>query len=125
MFRDMAAVRRTGWEGSMDVNKLWQNFLDTVQNHYLDFEGRVGRPQYWYFVLVSAVLGIAVGIVAGITGLRLLQTLFDLAMLAPWLAITARRLHDVGKPTSWVYILAIPFLLEILLGLMAVGSMFF
>jgi uncharacterized membrane protein YhaH (DUF805 family) len=109
----------------MDVNKLWQNFADTVQNHYLDFEGRIGRPQFWYFVLVNAVVGIGVSIIAGITGLRLLETLFSLGMLAPSLGMAARRLHDVGKPTSWIYILAIPFVLEIFLGLMAVGSMFF
>jgi uncharacterized membrane protein YhaH (DUF805 family) len=112
-------------EGDMDVNKLWQNFLDTVQNHYMDFEGRVGRPQFWYFILVNAVIGVGVGIIAGITGLRLLESLFSLGMLLPTLALTARRLHDVGKPTSWVYILAIPFVLQILLGIMAIGSVFF
>jgi uncharacterized membrane protein YhaH (DUF805 family) len=32
--------------GQMDINKLWQNFLDTVTNHYMDFNGRVGRAQF-------------------------------------------------------------------------------
>jgi uncharacterized membrane protein YhaH (DUF805 family) len=104
----------------MDVNKLWQNFLDTVQNHYMDFDGRVGRPQFWYFVLVNVVISIGVGI-----HINLLQTLYSLVMLLPSLGMAARRLHDVGKPTSWIYILAIPFILEILLGIMAVSSMFF
>ena len=109
----------------MDVNKLWQNFADTVQNHFMDFDGRVGRPQFWYFVLVNAVISIGVSIVAGITGLHVLDSLYSLGMLLPMLGMTARRLHDVGKPTSWVYILAIPFILEILLGFAAVAGMFF
>ncbi|HUB85016.1 MAG TPA: DUF805 domain-containing protein [Rhizomicrobium sp.] len=109
----------------MDVNKLWQNFADTVQNHYLDFEGRVGRSQFWYYVLVNIVVGILVDIVAGLTGLGLLRTIYSLGLLLPSLGITARRLHDVGKPTSWIYLLAIPFLLEILLGIVAAGGMFF
>jgi uncharacterized membrane protein YhaH (DUF805 family) len=109
----------------MDVNKLWQNFADTVQNHYLDFEGRVGRSQFWYFVLVNIVISLAVSIVAGATGLGLIRSLYSLGMFLPSLGMTARRLHDVGKPTSWIYILAIPFILEILLGFLAVGSMYF
>jgi uncharacterized membrane protein YhaH (DUF805 family) len=109
----------------MDFNKLWQNFADTVQNHYLDFDGRVGRPQFWYYVLVNVVVGVLVSIVANITGLGLLRALYSLGLFLPTLGITARRLHDVGKPTSWVYILAIPFILEILLGILAFGGMFF
>src|SRR6202012_132483 len=36
-------------EKQMDFNKLWANFLDTVQNHYVDFNGRVDRAQFWYY----------------------------------------------------------------------------
>jgi uncharacterized membrane protein YhaH (DUF805 family) len=108
----------------MDFNKLWQNFADTVQNHYLDFDGRVGRPQFWYYVLVNVVVGIIVSFVASVTGLGLLRTLYSLGLFLPSLAITARRLHDVGKPTTWVYILAIPFILEILLGILSIGGVF-
>ena len=43
-------------EGRMDINKLWQNFLDTVTNHYFDLNGRVGIAQFWYFVLVEVVI---------------------------------------------------------------------
>jgi uncharacterized membrane protein YhaH (DUF805 family) len=87
----------------MDVNKLWQNFLDTVTNHYIDFNGRVGRSQFWYYVLVCFVLAIGVGIVGAVTT-RLLSSLFALALLLPNLGMGVRRLHDVGKPG--IYILA-------------------
>lgn len=109
----------------MDVNKLWQNFLDTVTNHYLDFDGRVGRPQFWYYILVQFVIGIGVGIVASILHLYGLSSLYGLALFAPTLGMIARRFHDVGKPTSWVLILAIPLILQLVLGLFALLSVFF
>jgi uncharacterized membrane protein YhaH (DUF805 family) len=105
----------------VDFNKLWQNFLDTVTNHYMDFNGRVGRAQFWWYILVVVVLSIGVSIVASVT-VHLLSTLFSLAMLLPNLGMNVRRLHDVGKPGIWVLILAVPLLLMILLGLLVVLS---
>ena len=89
----------------MDFNKLWQNFVDTIQNHYMDFEGRVGVPQFWYFILVS----VGVLVIAGILGafvLGLLAPLVGLALLLPTGALAARRLQDSGQNGSlvWVWI---------------------
>jgi uncharacterized membrane protein YhaH (DUF805 family) len=101
----------------VDFNKLWQNFVDTVTNHYMDFNGRVGRAQFWYYIAVAVVLGIGVSIVAAIVT-HLLSTLFALALLLPNLGMTVRRLHDTGKPGIWALLLLVPFLVQILLGLM-------
>ena len=49
---------------NMDINRLWQNWLDTITNHYADFNGRVGRPQFWYYVLVTVVLSGVVALIA-------------------------------------------------------------
>jgi uncharacterized membrane protein YhaH (DUF805 family) len=105
----------------VDINKLWQNFLDTVTNHYMDFNGRVGRAQFWYYVLVMAVISVGVSIVASVTT-HLLSTLFSLAVLLPNLGMNVRRLHDVGRPGIWVLLLAIPALLMILIGVLVVMS---
>jgi len=60
----------------LDINKIWQNFTDTVSGHYSDFAGRVGRTQFWYFIAVYVVLGILISVVGDITftgrGLRAL-----------------------------------------------------
>lgn len=109
----------------INVSQLWQHFVDTVTNHYLDFEGRISRAHYWYYILVYVVVAIAVSIVANIIGLPFLSSLFGLALFLPTLGMTARRLHDVGKPTSWVLVLAIPFLLELLLGFLTLASIMF
>jgi uncharacterized membrane protein YhaH (DUF805 family) len=108
----------------MDFNKLWQNFVDTVTNHYLDFNGRVGRAQYWYYILVVFVLAIGVWLVGSVTT-RALSSLFSLALLLPNLGMTVRRLHDTGKPGIWVLLPLIPGVLMIVLGSLAVlGGVF-
>ena len=106
----------------LDVKQLWSHFLDTVTNHYLDFNGRVSRAHYWYYVLVYVVVAIGVSIVGGAINLPMLRSLYGLALFLPSLGMTARRIHDVGKPTSWVLILAIPLVLQLLLGLLTVAS---
>src|SRR5665213_430263 len=92
----------------MDFSKLWQNFLDTVQNHYMDFNGRVGRAQFWYFVLVSIGVIVIVSIVAGILHIGLLGPLAGLALLLPTGALAARRIQDTGQNGSliWIWIIA-------------------
>jgi uncharacterized membrane protein YhaH (DUF805 family) len=106
----------------MDFNKVWQNFLDTVTNHYVDFNGRVGRTQFWYYILVTFVLAIIVGIVASVT-IPALSTLFSLALLLPNLGMGVRRLHDTNKPGIYIVILLIPAALLLLMGILS-GLMF-
>src|SRR3569832_2423937 len=100
----------------MDFNKLWQNFVDTVTNHYLDFNGRMGRAQYWYYILVVFVLAIGVAIVASVTT-RALSSLFSLALLLPNLGMTVRRLHVSGLLGFWVVLLLFFGVLLFLFGL--------
>lgn len=100
---------------NLDVNRLWQNYVDTITKHYVDFTGRVGVKQYWYFVLVNFVIAIVLAIVS-----RSLSDLYSLAVLLPTLGLTVRRLQDTGKPGSWVLIAFIPIVLMILLGIVSI-----
>ncbi|HUO88110.1 MAG TPA: DUF805 domain-containing protein [Rhizomicrobium sp.] len=88
----------------MDFNKLWQNFVDTVLNHYFDLKGRVGRPQFWYFVLVEVAAAIIVGIIGNIILAGLIGPLFALAMTLPNLGMAVRRMQDTGRNgmLAWV-----------------------
>ena len=81
----------------MDFNKLWQNFLDTVTNHYFDLNGRVGRARFWYFILVEVVLDLGLAIVQSIVLPGVLTALFGLAMLLPNYGMATRRLQDTGR----------------------------
>lgn len=110
--------------GQIDFNKVWQNFLETVTGHYVDFNGRVGRQQFWFYMLVYIVLAIAVWIVARVTIMGL-YSLFGLALLLPNLGMIVRRLHDTGKPWFYILILFVPAVLAVPLMLMGlVGGVF-
>jgi len=80
----------------MDFNKLWQNFMDTVTNHYFDTNGRVGRAQFWYYILVVVVLSVVVNVLSTVLLHSLLSSLFALALLLPNLGMSVRRLQDTG-----------------------------
>ena len=69
---------------------------------YADFGGRATRAECWWWVLFL-VIGSAVftGIDSLIGWGSPLDTLFVLATLLPTLAVTARRLHDIGKTGWW------------------------
>ena len=77
---------------------------------YLRFSGRATRPEFWWWMLFIAVASIILGIIDGIISAAAgsgfvdfepLSTLFGLATLLPTLAITSRRLHDIGKSGWW------------------------
>lgn len=91
----------------MDVGALWRNFFDIVQNHYMDFYGRVGRPQFWYFVLISFALFCAAAILDVATGLLLFGPIVALGLSLPTAGMIARRIHDLGRSTElvWVWVI--------------------
>ena len=72
--------------------------------NYADFGGRATRAEFWWWLLFL-VIGSAVftGIDSLIGWGSLLNTLFGLAILLPTLAVTARRLHDIGKTGWWQF----------------------
>jgi uncharacterized membrane protein YhaH (DUF805 family) len=112
----------------MDFNKLWQNFLDTVTNHFFDMNGRVGRAQYWYFVLVCFGIFLVAGIVDGIVHTGLLVPLIGLALLLPMGGMSMRRIHDTVQYGQyawvvWVWI-GIAALYQVLTLLIALSGIF-
>jgi uncharacterized membrane protein YhaH (DUF805 family) len=88
----------------MDFNKLWQNFMDTVQNHYMDFAGRVGRAQFWYYILVVVAVGIVAAILDGVIGHGLFAAIVNLGLLLPNGGMIARRMQDTGRSGQIVWI---------------------
>ena len=66
----------------MDPQAIFDNFRRTVTEHYFDMTGRVGRPQFWYFVLANFVFAVIAAILQGVTFLPLLA-IYNLAMILP------------------------------------------
>jgi uncharacterized membrane protein YhaH (DUF805 family) len=106
----------------MDFNKLWANFMDTVQNHYMDFNGRMGRAQFWYFILVCVGINIVAAIVDSVVTGGLLRALVGLALLLPTAGMAARRMQDTGRSGQLVWIWVIIAAFYALLGLLMAAS---
>jgi len=87
----------------MDPQAIFENFRRTVTEHYFDMNGRVGRSQFWYFVLAYAAFAIVAAILSVIIFLPVLQ-LYHLAMLLPSAGMGARRLQDIGHDGKLIWI---------------------
>ncbi|WDR05106.1 DUF805 domain-containing protein [Devosia rhodophyticola] len=84
---------------------------------YFEFSGRTGRAQFWIYQLVAMLIIIGVffielrltGSFHRVTQLGSLYTMVALFHAIPGMAITVRRLHDIGKSGWWYLISFIPF----------------
>ncbi len=86
----------------MEVKQIIESFRRALTGHYADFQGRTARTEFWHYILVYLVLSILLDFL----GIRLLSTVVGLALLVPTLAISVRRLHDVGK-SGWLVLVPI------------------
>lgn len=103
----------------MDPNAIFENFKNIIIGHYVDFSGRVRRSVFWYYVLAYFVILVALAIVQGIIGTRLLTSLYSLVLFLPTLAIGVRRLHDTNR-TGWLVLIGvIPAILFFIISGMA------
>lgn len=97
-----------------------------VLKDYAGFRGRARRREYWMFILVNAIIGIALVAIGkltkmpdgptlgigmsrnglGVFGIGVFSNpflfqVYALATLLPFLAVEVRRLHDIGRPGWW------------------------
>jgi uncharacterized membrane protein YhaH (DUF805 family) len=91
----------------MDPHVIFENYRLTITDHYFDMQGRVGRSQFWYFVLANFVGAILAAILQSVIFLPLLA-IYDLAILMPTAGMGARRLQDTGRDGKlvWIFIIA-------------------
>src|SRR6185436_4072398 len=82
---------------------------------YATFSGRSSRSAYWYWVLFAFIVGVVATIIDIAIGSRIVSVITSLALLLPGLAVTVRRLHDIGRSGWWVLIVLVPFIGAIVL----------
>ena len=92
------------------------NWYLTTLKKYAVFSGRSRRKEYWMFCLFSVIFTIAtmvldwvLGSTVGI-GYGLIYGLYSLGVLIPSIAVSVRRLHDVGKSGWFLLISLIPII---------------
>ena len=88
------------------------SFTDAVATcfrKYAEFDGRAGRPEYWWFQFFNLLLSLLVLAQPALALLALLATLL------PGLAVLVRRLHDTGHSGAFFFIALIPLVGSIIL----------
>jgi len=77
--------------------------IQTCFSKYADFNGRATRSEFWWWVLFVILATIAANILNDKLGI-----LVSLGTLLPYIAVTARRLHDTNRSGWWQLIGIIP-----------------
>ncbi len=90
--------------------------VSSVFRQYAKFSGRARRKEYWYFCLFNFIVIVALGIIEVLINAEdILTSIFAIAIFLPGLALSVRRLHDIGKSGWWYLICLIPFVGGIIL----------
>lgn len=84
----------------------------TLAEIYLSFDGRINRSTYWLkYVLPVVALSIVVMIIDGLIGTNgILLLIYQVALIYPAIAVTAKRWHDRDKSGWWILINFVPLI---------------
>ena len=77
--------------------------------HYADFRGRSTRSELIAFYLLYMFAGILLWLALNLVDFRIAKIgtdILSLALLCPFLALFARRLHDQGRSAWWLLLAA-------------------
>lgn len=95
--------------------------------HYADFSGRARRSEFWFYTLFNSIISLvlAIGFFGKVVALAyqesinpndtmavmlalftnpflIILMLYSLAVFIPTLAVSVRRLHDIGRSGFWM-----------------------
>ena len=87
-------------------------FLEAVKLgflNYVNFSGRSGRAEYWYWLLFVAFVNVMFGVVdeilypgAQMGAFSWVAMIVFLGLVLPTLAVSCRRLHDIDRTGLWL-----------------------
>lgn len=125
-----APIKRQKQAGYSKNIHTFKEAIAICLSKYADFTGRACRAEYWYWGLLMFLSFIAYWGLANISMGNIIAYSYDektfvtvtiiywiwcLGMLLPSLAVTIRRLHDIGKSGWWYFITLIPIIGGIIL----------
>lgn len=89
------------------------NYYLEVWRKYAVFEGRARRKEWWYFTLANFAIVTPATVISTITAVSfsifsVLWLIYSLAALIPALAVSVRRLHDIGRSAWWMLVPFVP-----------------
>ena len=93
-------------------------FFDAIKlffRNYTNFKGRSTRSEYWWWALAVFIIAFVLTILQALTMYSKLsylfsgiQVLWGLAIVIPSIALSIRRVHDVGRSGWWFLINLVP-----------------
>ena len=86
------------------------NYYLKALRQWKDFEGRSDRREYWMFVLVNFAISMALATMEQLISPEsgVLSGIYTLFIFIPGIAVTIRRLHDIGKSGWMQLVILIP-----------------
>lgn len=92
-------------------------YKQVVFENYANFNGRARRSEYWYFYLCNFIISLVFGLLILFVGsnsgngafgtafyaLYGILCIYGLLIIIPTIAVSVRRLHDIGK-SGWYYL---------------------
>lgn len=82
-------------------------FIDGL-SEFANFKSRARRKDFWMFHLWCVIVGVFVGVTAGLTmgpkNAAFIANVYNVGLILPSLAITVRRLHDVNKSGWFMFV---------------------
>ena len=84
--------------------------VTSALNNYINFEGRASRSEYWWYVVFYILVYVAAVVIDSVLSLGFATLIVSLGLLAPSLAVTTRRLHDINKSGWWQLLYLIPLI---------------
>lgn len=77
---------------------------------YTVFDGRARRKEFWMFALFNFIITLIIAFIESFLDTQIISIIYTLAILLPSIAISVRRLHDIGKSGYWYFIGFIPII---------------
>ena len=78
------------------------NAVKDAFSRFIDVTGVSTRPQFWYYILTTAITSAVVNLAFGKNG----QNALTLITLLPTITVSIRRMHDIGK-SGWFILIPI------------------
>ena len=113
-------------------------YLKVMRENYANFDGRARRKEYWMFSLSFFLITVIIYFLAGLLVVMMGDTInytsnewvpgvlggavviYFLIHIIPGLALTVRRLHDIGKSGWWYFIAFLPYVGSLILFIFSV-----
>ncbi len=93
----------------------FQEAINSVFSNYANFSGRARRSEYWYFTLFNLIVSMVLSVLMRLTSgsamfniFRIIEIVYSLAVFIPGLAVSWRRLHDIGRSGAWYLLIFVP-----------------